>query len=109
MIRNPLLIAILSLFDFGGLISYSILKKLEKKELCTKIEKFENIAAKKILFYKECDFIVEGHYHQNQSFKSKKCVYINLGAFACGGKIYRFNSKHKPHFQSLVFSESQVN
>ncbi|MDR0666044.1 MAG: metallophosphoesterase [Campylobacteraceae bacterium] len=106
LIRNPFLVAVLSLFDFKGLISYSILKKLEKKELCTKIKNFEDIAVKKILFYKECDFIVEGHYHQNQSFKSKKCTYVNLGAFACGGRVYLFNTKSKPHFKSLIFSEN---
>ncbi|MDR0408615.1 MAG: metallophosphoesterase [Campylobacteraceae bacterium] len=103
LIRNPFLVAVLNLFDRNGLISYSILKKLEKKELCVKMENFENIAAKKMLFYKKCDFIVEGHYHQDQSFKSEKCTYINFGAFACGGKFYLFDSKNKPCFKSLVF------
>ncbi|MDR2789727.1 MAG: UDP-2,3-diacylglucosamine diphosphatase [Campylobacteraceae bacterium] len=106
LIRNPFLTALLNLVDFQGFITKTILKKLETKELCKKMETFQNIAAKKTLFYENCDFIVEGHYHQNQSFASKKCVYINLGAFACGGKIYQFNSKTKPHFQSLTFSEA---
>ncbi|MDR1008342.1 MAG: hypothetical protein LBL65_07300 [Campylobacteraceae bacterium] len=106
LIRSKFLIAVLNLFDCYGLISRSILKKLGKKELCVKIKGFENIAAKKISFYEKCDFIVEGHYHQNQSFRSKKCVYVNLGAFACGGIVYRFNSKLKPHFKSLFFSQS---
>ncbi|MDR0762608.1 MAG: UDP-2,3-diacylglucosamine diphosphatase [Campylobacteraceae bacterium] len=105
LIRNPFLVTILNLFDSKGLISYSILKKLEKKELCIKIENFENIAANKVLFYSECDFIVEGHYHQDKSFISKKCTYVNLGAFACGGKVYMFDSKSKPYFKSLIFSE----
>ncbi|MDR2081129.1 MAG: UDP-2,3-diacylglucosamine diphosphatase [Campylobacteraceae bacterium] len=106
LIRNPFLIAVLNLFDCYGLISNSILKRLEKKELCNKIENFENIAAKKTLFYYGCDFVAEGHYHQNQSFVSKKRMYINLGAFACGGKIYQFDSQSKPHFKGLIFSEN---
>jgi UDP-2,3-diacylglucosamine hydrolase len=100
------LITVLNLFDYRGLISNSILKRLEKKELCAKIDDFEQIAVQKVLFYQDCDFAVEGHYHQNQSFLSKKCTYINLGSFACGGRVYLFDSKVKPHFKSLIFSES---
>ncbi|MDR2100727.1 MAG: UDP-2,3-diacylglucosamine diphosphatase [Campylobacteraceae bacterium] len=107
LIRNPFLIALLNLFDRGGLVSNSVLKRLEKKELCVKMEDFENIAARKILSYQKCDFIVEGHYHQNQMFVSKKCTYINLGAFACGGRVYRFDSKTKPYLKSLIFSERE--
>jgi UDP-2,3-diacylglucosamine hydrolase len=106
LIRNPFLVAALNLFfNRRGFVSRSILERLEKKELCTKIEDFEAIAARKIASYPKCDFIVEGHYHQNKSFKSKECTYINLGAFACGGRVYAFDSKSKPHFKSLIFSE----
>ncbi|MDR1614597.1 MAG: UDP-2,3-diacylglucosamine diphosphatase [Campylobacteraceae bacterium] len=106
LIRNPFLIAVLNLFDRYGLISNSILKKLEKKELCVKIDDFEQIALNKTAFYQNCDFIVEGHYHQNQSFVSDNRTYINLGSFACGGKFYRFDSKSKPHFKEFTYKES---
>jgi UDP-2,3-diacylglucosamine hydrolase len=103
-IRNPFVVAFLDMLDWRGAISRPILDRHEKKDLCVKIDHFDQIALKKMLFYKKCDFIVEGHYHQNQSFVSKTCTYINFGSFACGERLYRFNSKVKPYFEELIFT-----
>jgi UDP-2,3-diacylglucosamine hydrolase len=103
-IRNPFIVVFLNIFDRRGSISRPILERHEKKELCAKIDNFDKIAIKKLLFYQNCDFVAEGHYHQNQRFVSKACTYINFGAFACGQRVYRFNSKAKPYFEELVFT-----
>jgi UDP-2,3-diacylglucosamine hydrolase len=105
IIRNPFVVAFLDLFDWDGNISGRILRRLEKKELCTKIDNFEEIATEKILLHQNCDFIVEGHYHQDEIFTSDSRAYINLGAFACSGAIYQFDSQSKPHFKEFIYKK----
>jgi UDP-2,3-diacylglucosamine hydrolase len=71
-----------------------IAKKIEndqfRKNICTKIENFEDIITAKLPFYKaeQNSFIVEGHYHQNHSFSQNGYNYINLPSFACNQSYF---------------------
>jgi len=87
MIRNRLLLGVLNLFDV--LCDHGISKKISNhlltKNICTKIQGFSDIIDSKIQNFIaiETDFIVEGHYHQNQLIDFEKIQYINFSSFAC--------------------------
>lgn len=86
-IRNSLFLQFLNLITLNFLNSryaYRKIEDLKEKKICRTIENFENIIKKK---YSEktcnCDFIVEGHYHQGTAFSIGKTKYLNVESFAC--------------------------
>ncbi len=89
-IRNPFVLMTLGLFD--ALTSHSILKNLDnhlsKKDDCREFIGFESYIKKRSLKKYGCDYFIEGHYHQNQSFLFEEFGYINLGAFACNQRYF---------------------
>lgn len=106
-IRSKVTIFFLNLFQkvSNCKITRDLSKKLEKKNICTKIHNFEKIVEDKIDKYKDCDYVVEGHYHQNISFMSKDKKYINLASFACENIYYTFTCKDEPKFIPQIFNQ----
>lgn len=84
--RNKFIISILNIFNVY------ILKKLDvylsKKDDCKKLDWFEDFIHKRIKNNYECDYFIEGHFHQNVQIELENISYINLGAFACNQRYF---------------------
>lgn len=103
-IRSPLTLFLGNLIDINGWISRKILQSQHSKKLCRAIDNFEQKITAKIERYKEGDFIVEGHYHQNKTFSVKDKKYTNFASFACKKVYYVFDDlKFKEvHFKTTL-------
>ena len=92
LIRNPLILFVIGLFDV--LCVHCIIKWLKsrgmQKDPCYKIGLFEEIIHKRLSYLKDepLDIVVEGHFHQNLSFELYGFEYINLSSFACNSKYF---------------------
>ena len=89
VLRSKYLISLIDYIDkkIDYKIQKSISSQLSCKNICTKIEDFENIARKRTKRYIE-DFpkvttIIEGHFHQNRSFNIDGIRYINIKSLVC--------------------------
>ncbi len=82
IIRNSFLLNFLNFIDINNFLSKKIEKALENKNICHKIEHFEELVKKRVQNYSE-DIIVEGHYHQGKSYKIGNQEYINIPSLAC--------------------------
>jgi UDP-2,3-diacylglucosamine hydrolase len=91
-IRNKSIIFILNKLDFGGWITKFVLKSQKDKKICRTIENFEEKIIPKLKKYKNCDMVLEGHYHQNKTFTYNHIKYINFASFACDKLFYRFEN-----------------
>lgn len=94
VIRNPFTLYFLRFLDL--LSNHMIIKKLDKylskKEDCKDFIGFREFVSKRIASVYECDYFIEGHFHQNKTFLFEKFTYINLGAFACKQRYFVLNS-----------------
>ncbi|MFK5881674.1 MAG: UDP-2,3-diacylglucosamine diphosphatase [Sulfurospirillum sp.] len=92
IIRNLVVLKMLDRFDrlCGFCISKKIEKDLLKKNICLKIDNFQEIVEDKInnCIDRNIELIAEGHYHQNRSFKYGKQKYINFSSFACNQSYF---------------------
>ena len=90
LIRNKFLVKFLAFIDL--LLGHAILRKLDaylaKKEDCREFKGFRERIASRLLQKYECDYFIEGHYHQNKNFEFGDFHYINLGAFACNQRYF---------------------
>lgn len=108
IIRNPITLYILGFLDF--ISSHAIIKKLDiylsKKDDCKEFIGFEEFIEKRLGDMYECDYFIEGHFHQNKSIKYKNFKYINLGVFACNQRYFVVKSiKDKAILEENIFSE----
>ncbi len=91
-IRNKYILSAVGFVDMllKGLISKMIVKSQKDKQLCKKLNNFKDIiiARMKRLDVKRVDYIVEGHFHQNQRFDCFGKKYINLASFACNKSFF---------------------
>jgi len=90
LIRNPYILFILKYLD--STFNHFILKNLDvhlaKKDDCNKFEGFREFIQSRLSGRFECDYFIEGHFHQNSSFIVDKYKYINLAAFACNQRYF---------------------
>ena len=90
LIRNPILLFILKYVDI--ITNHTILKKLDSylgiKDDCKEFIGFEKYIKNRSLESYSSEYFIEGHYHQNLSFKFEKFNYLNLGAFACNQRYF---------------------
>lgn len=90
IIRNGIVLHLLKIVD--TLTNHTILKKLDnflaKKDDCKEFIGFKNFVSKRHLEKFKSDYFIEGHYHQNLSFKFENLNYINLAAFACNQRYF---------------------
>ena len=108
LIRNPFVLFCLKSID--SITSHSILKKLDiflsKKDDCKDLETFEKFISTRLNGRYECDYFVEGHFHQNKRFGVDDFEYINLAAFACNQRYFIVkSSKDKELLEEKIFSK----
>lgn len=84
ILRNKMLLGFLNFLDC--LLKYKISKVILRSQMHKKLDfKIENFKDKISLRLKKfsADVVLEGHWHQNQSFEIENKFYINLPSFAC--------------------------
>ena len=90
LIRNSFVLFILRFID--NLTGHSILnfvdRHLEKKDDCNKFRRFEKFVQNRIENKYDFEYFIEGHYHQNKSYRWNDLNYINLAAFACNQRYF---------------------
>ena len=95
-VRNIVIIKFLNLFD--EYILNKLNNYLDKKDDCKKLSWFEDFIKRRIANQYECDYFLEGHFHQNKSIKIDEINYINLGAFACNQRYFIVKSIEDKEF-----------
>lgn len=108
VIRNPLALYFLRVVDF--ILGHRILKKLDeylsKKDDCREFVGFREFISKRLEGRYDCDYFIEGHFHQNRTLKFDKFTYINLGVFACNQRYFVVkSSKDIELLEEKIFSK----
>ena len=106
-IRNPFVITLLSIVD--SITNHSIINRLDeylsKKEDCKEFTNLKEFMSKRLDNKYDCDYFIEGHFHQNKTLTLKDFIYINLGAFACNQRYFIVkSSKELELLQEKSFS-----
>lgn len=90
LIRNPLILFFLKYIDIFS--KHAILRNLDsylgKKDDCNTFAGFKEFVEKRLSKQYDCDYFIEGHFHQNRSFYIEDFHYTNLGAFACNQRYF---------------------
>jgi UDP-2,3-diacylglucosamine hydrolase len=77
-IRNKFTMKIVNIVTLNFVNNWMFRKLLNKYIRCDEMNNFTKLAEYKISQY-NCDFIIEGHYHQNKIYKN----YLNLPSLYC--------------------------
>lgn len=85
IIRNKTLLKFLNLIDFNNFISKKIYYTLIEKNICNKIENFNNIVHKRIKHY-DSDIVIEGHFHQGNEYMIENKRYKNIQSLTCSNE-----------------------
>jgi UDP-2,3-diacylglucosamine hydrolase len=90
LIRNSLIVSVLNIVDliFGHFIINWLDKYLSKKEDCKEFTNFRSFIEHRLSYKYNCDYFIEGHFHQNKRLEFKDFIYINLAAFACNQRYF---------------------
>lgn len=87
LFRNVISIQLFNFLSFNFINNWFVTKltnRLQTKNICTKIKNFQEIIQQRLLNKEfDCDYIVEGHFHQGEEFLIKNQKYINVNSFAC--------------------------
>lgn len=90
LIRSKAVLSLLAYLDH--LLDHKILKLLDlylsKKDLCHHMSNFEEILHLRSSKMPECDYFVEGHFHQGRELSFGSMSYTNLASFACNQSYY---------------------
>lgn len=89
IIRNTYLLKFLNMIDFNNFISKKIEKALLDKQICHKFINFESLVLKRVKNY-ATDIVIEGHYHQGDSFFIDGKNYINVPSLCCSKEYLIF-------------------
>ena len=81
-IRNTIFLRFMNFIDINFFISKKIEEALVKKNICHTIKNFEHIVSKRVKNY-DADIIIEGHYHQGNSYFLDEKMYINIPSLCC--------------------------
>ncbi|MEA2110485.1 MAG: metallophosphoesterase [Campylobacterota bacterium] len=112
VIRSPLILKFLNVID--TLTSHGIIRwldaYLDKKNDCAVIEAFKKrMMRHRTLFESyDCDYVIEGHFHQNCTIDFEEFEYINLGAFACNQRYFIVQSSEKQKLLREVFFNKEI-
>ena len=90
-IRNTIFLRIMNFIDINFFISKKIENALVKKNICHKMKNFEEIVSKRVKNY-NTDIIIEGHYHQGNSYFMDEKRYINIPSLCCQKKYVTIKS-----------------
>ncbi|MBD3799195.1 MAG: hypothetical protein IE883_04770 [Epsilonproteobacteria bacterium] len=108
LIRNRAVLAFLRGIDTigGGFIVRWLERMMKRKNHCHPIATFRELIHRRVasMRLEGCDIVIEGHFHQNQSFEFDDLIYINLGAFACNERYFTVQSSlDQPILHEAVF------
>jgi len=100
LIRNPFVLFVLKYLDkaLNHLIINKIEGHLDKKDDCVELSWFEEFIQNRFKNRFECDYFIEGHFHQNRRLKLEDFTYINLAAFACNQRYFIVKSLQDKEF-----------
>lgn len=84
-IRNTIFLRFMNFIDINFFISKKIENALVKKNICHKMKNFEEIVSKRVKIY-NTDIVIEGHYHQGNSYFIDEKRYINIPSLCCQKK-----------------------
>ena len=107
IVRNTLTLWFLSVINFllFNLLFKKLDKYLSKKDDCKEFYGFKEFIKNRLIKKYECDYFIEGHYHQNRSMLFDEFIYTNLAAFACNQRYFIVeSSKGKMFLQEINFS-----
>jgi UDP-2,3-diacylglucosamine hydrolase len=108
LIRNAFVLKILRFIDNNtnhSILNY-VQSHLEKKDDCKEFIGLREFMEKRIANKFECDYFIEGHFHQNKSLEFENINYINLAAFACNQRYFIVKSlKDKELLEEKTFSK----
>jgi UDP-2,3-diacylglucosamine hydrolase len=85
IIRNSIFLRFMNFIDINFFISKKIENALLKKNICHKIKDFNKLVEKRLENY-STDIVIEGHYHQGETFYIKEKKYINIPSLCCQEK-----------------------
>jgi len=107
LIRNKGILKVLGLIDIllKGAISTKIEVNQKQKNLCKKIARFETIIEEKLRQYPlmGIDCVIEGHYHQGNTFVMNGIKYINFSSFACNQSYFCVQSSPETEFAPVQY------
>jgi len=109
-IRNKYVLYILNILDniFNHFILKNVDKHLDKKDDCKEFSNFREFIIKRGILKYDCDYFIEGHYHQNKSLLFDNMTYINLGAFACNQRYFSVKSLNDTKLLEEIFFSKEV-
>ncbi|MBP7769541.1 MAG: metallophosphoesterase [Aliarcobacter sp.] len=81
-IRNTIFLRFMNFIDINFFISKKIEKTLLSKNICHKMNNFEQIVEKRLKNYKT-NIVIEGHYHQGDIYNIDNKKYINIPSLCC--------------------------
>jgi UDP-2,3-diacylglucosamine hydrolase len=85
-VRNKIFLKFMNFIDVNYFISIKIENALVKKNICHTIKDFEQIVSNRLKNY-NTDIVIEGHYHQGNSYLIDEKKYINIPSLCCQ-KLY---------------------
>ena len=106
-IRNPFILPILNVLNntFNNFVLKNLDKYLGVKDDCKEFTGFREYIARRLDGKYDCDYFIEGHFHQNKTISYNDFIYINLSAFACNQSYFVVNSSQdKELLQENFFS-----
>jgi len=100
LIRNRFLLPVFNSINniFGNFVLKNLDQYLSKKEDCNEFVGFEDYIQKRLQEKYDCDYFIEGHFHQNKIINFNTFVYINLGVFACNQRYFIVESTQDKKF-----------
>lgn len=113
LIRSPLVLGVLRTIDTmgNGFIVSWLEKQMKGKSHCRSIENFKELIERRLSSFhlESIDVLIEGHFHQNQTFEINGLQYINLAAFACNERYFSVQSiQNQPFLHEAVFRKEPL-
>ncbi len=95
LIRNRAILVGLNWLNqwLKGAIIAKLSAQMQRKHHGYVIDDFKTIAYRPQPWLAGCNWVIEGHYHQNKTFHWDEYHYCNLGAFTVGGYYYKITSE----------------
>ena len=84
-IRNRFFLLFMNAIDFKNFISKKIYYGLLKKNICRKMNNFQEIVSKRVKHY-NTNIIIEGHFHQGKEYILDKKRYKNIQSLNCSNE-----------------------
>ncbi len=107
-VRNRYILSLINMLDniYDNFIFKKLDKYLSKKDDCRELDNFSEYISKRLGLKFECDYFIEGHFHQNKTFKIDGFTYINLGIFACNQRYFIVkSSEDKELLEENIYSK----